>query len=175
MDRLYAPWRMAYIDQPAPAKEHSHNGACVFCSKARSEDDSANLVVFKGIHSFVLMNVYPYTNGHVMVAPYDHTANLDDLSVDTLTEIMLLTRRAVDALRISIHPDGYNIGMNLGKVAGAGIADHLHMHIVPRWDGDTNFMPVIAETKILPDSLESSFNKLRAAWKTLEEQDRAKP
>ena len=172
MDRLYAPWRMAYIDQPAAAKEHFAEGECVFCRKSRSEDDAGDLVLFKGCHAFVLMNLYPYTNGHLMVAPYDHTANLNDLSPETLSEIMLLTRRAARALGHSIHPDGYNIGMNVGKVAGAGIADHLHMHIVPRWDGDTNFMPVIADTKILPDSLEGSYRKLRAAWEALEEIDR---
>lgn len=170
MERLYAPWRMAYVDQPGAVKEHLADGDCVFCRKAADSDDLKNLVIHRGRTAFVLMNIFPYTNGHVMVAPYAHTASLDDLLPDALFEIMDLARRAVKALELSIHPDACNLGMNLGQAAGAGIADHLHLHVVPRWNGDTNFMPVLFDTKVLPDSLENSYRKLRAAWETLPEE-----
>lgn len=170
MERLYAPWRMAYVDQPGSAKEQMADGRCVFCKKAADDSDIENLLIHRGRHSFVLMNLFPYNNGHVMVAPYRHTASLDDLDPETLLEMMVLARTAVRVLGFGIHPDAYNIGMNLGQVAGAGIADHLHLHVVPRWNGDTNFMPVLSDTKVLPDSLENSCRKLRDAWQALEQE-----
>jgi ATP adenylyltransferase len=155
MDRLYAPWRMAYIDQPD--KDHPQDGSgCIFCDKAASPDDDRNLVVHRGQSAFVLLNLFPYNNGHLMVAPYRHTSRLEELDDSALLELMTLTRQAQMALDRAFHPHGYNLGMNLGTVAGAGIADHLHLHIVPRWNGDTNFMPVLADVKVLPDSLEHS-------------------
>ena len=163
MERLYAPWRMAYIDQPGKDTA-AHGSGCIFCDKAGETDDDRNLIVHRGAHAFVLLNLFPYNNGHLMVAPYQHTARLDDLDDAATLEIMTLARRAQAALARAFHPHGYNLGMNLGTVAGAGIADHLHLHIVPRWDGDTNFMPVLADVKILPDSLENSARKLREAW-----------
>ena len=163
MDRLYAPWRMAYIDQPD--KDHPADGSgCIFCDKARQQDDDKNLIVHRGQSALVLLNLFPYNNGHLMVAPYQHTAQLSELDEPVLLELMTLTRQAQAALEKAFHPHGYNLGMNLGTVAGAGIADHLHLHVVPRWNGDTNFMPVLADVKVLPDSLENSAKKLREAW-----------
>lgn len=163
MDRLYAPWRMAYIDQPD--KDHPTDGTgCIFCEKSQQTNDETNLIVHRGHSAFVLLNLFPYNNGHLMVAPYRHTACLEDLDEAALLEMMTLTRQAQTALNRAFHPHGYNLGMNLGTVAGAGIADHLHLHIVPRWNGDTNFMPVLADVKVLPDSLAGSAEKLRAAW-----------
>lgn len=166
MDRLYAPWRMAYVEQPqAPAPDAT---GCVFCDKAASADDGANLIVHRGNYCFVLLNLFPYNNGHLLVVPYLHTATLADLSVPTALELMTLTQAAQAALAKAMHPEGYNLGMNLGTAAGAGIADHLHLHVVPRWNGDTNFMPVLADVKVLPDALENTCRKLREAWATLE-------
>lgn len=166
MERLWAPWRMAYIDNNEAPKPHTRE--CVFCAKVAESDDVANLIVHRGSNAFVLLNLYPYNNGHLMIVPYQHTSRLVDLSDETMLEIMLLTRRAQNALASAFAPDGYNIGINLGRIAGAGIADHLHQHIVPRWGGDSNFMHVIADTKVMPDSLESSFRKIKAAWEQLD-------
>jgi len=153
MEKLWAPWRMAYIEVP-------QSPGCVFCTKTPAEDDREQLVLYRGEHCFVLMNLFPYNNGHLMIAPYRHTADLVGLTAEEQTEMMTLTRYCVRVLGEAFHPDAYNIGMNLGRVAGAGIADHLHMHVVPRWNGDTNFMPVIAETKVLPDALYGSYDKI---------------
>jgi ATP adenylyltransferase len=164
MERLWAPWRMAYIKaadlvKPGPS-------GCIFCDKPAEQNDPANLIVHRGKTAFVLMNLFPYNNGHLMIAPYKHTSSLVDLDDETRLEIMSLSCEAQRALEVAFKPEGYNLGMNLGKVAGAGIADHLHLHIVPRWNGDTNFMPVLADTKVLPDSLESSYIKIVEAWKS---------
>jgi len=136
--------------------------ACLFCDKPSQppERDRDNLLLERGERAYVLMNLYPYNTGHVMVAPYQHTADLGGLDPSTATEILALTQRAVRALEQEHHPHGFNIGMNLGRVAGAGIPDHLHLHIVPRWGGDTNFMPVTADTKVMPESLERTFQRL---------------
>jgi len=154
---------MAYIKTEEMAKPGPTG--CIFCDKPEEQDDNANLIVHRGKKAFVLMNLFPYNNGHLMIAPYKHTASLDDLDEDALLEIMTLCREAQHALAGAFRPEGYNLGMNLGKVAGAGIAEHLHLHIVPRWNGDTNFMPVLADTKVLPDSLQGSYNKIVEAWK----------
>jgi ATP adenylyltransferase len=164
MERLWAPWRMAYIKsgdlvKPGPS-------GCIFCDKPAQQEDKANLIVHRGKTAFVLMNLFPYNNGHLMIAPYKHTSSLADLDDEARLEIMSLSCEAQRALETAFRPEGYNLGMNLGKVAGAGIADHLHLHIVPRWNGDTNFMPVLADTKVLPDSLESSYTKIVEAWKS---------
>lgn len=156
MERLWAPWRMAYIEVPQIR-------GCVFCEKPRAGDDREQLILHRGEHCFVIMNLFPYNNGHVMVAPYRHTADLVGLTEEEQAEMMRLTRYCVRVLQEAFRPDAFNLGMNLGKSAGAGIADHLHMHIVPRWDGDTNFMPVLGETKVLPDALFSTYDKVRAA------------
>src|SRR5579884_813063 len=140
---LWAPWRIDYILGPK-------TGECIFC-----HPDPAR-VLESGEHCLTMLNAYPYAPGHVMVAPRRHVAELDRLDDEELSELMRLARRAVGALRVAMTPDGFNVGLNLGKVAGAGIADHLHMHVVPRWDGDNNFMPVLADTHVIPQSLEAS-------------------
>jgi ATP adenylyltransferase len=153
---------MAYIKMNEQTKKGPTG--CVFCDKSASTDDVENLLIFRGKKAFVLMNLYPYNNGHLMVAPYLHTANLSDLDDETLLEIMLLTSQSQQALARAFAPNGYNVGINLGQIAGAGIADHLHQHIVPRWNGDSNFMHVIADTKVLPESLAVTREKIVAAW-----------
>jgi ATP adenylyltransferase len=156
MERLWAPWRMAYVEVAKPQ-------GCIFCEKPREGRDDENLILQRGKTAFVIMNAFPYNNGHLMVAPYRHTAELESLSVEERDELMALAQESLGLLRAAFGPDGYNLGMNLGRIAGAGIADHLHLHVVPRWNGDTNFMPVVADTKVLPDSLQNSYRKLREA------------
>jgi ATP adenylyltransferase len=157
MEVKFTPWRMAYIGGPKAT-------GCVFCAAATATDDAAFYVVARGRYCFVILNAFPYNNGHVMVLPYEHTADLVALDPEAAQELMDMTRAAVDALRRSMHPTGYNIGMNLGEAAGAGIADHLHMHVVPRWSGDTNFMSVVGETRLIPQSLADTWEMLRGAW-----------
>ncbi|HEY3328749.1 MAG TPA: HIT domain-containing protein [Capsulimonadaceae bacterium] len=153
---------MAYIDKSDLPKKDEHR--CIFCDKAADDDDQRNLILYRGRTAFVLLNLYPYNNGHLMIAPYQHTCKLTELSDETMLEIMQLTRDAQLALKGAFAPDGYNVGINLGAIAGAGIADHMHQHIVPRWGGDSNFMHVIGDTKVMPDSLENSYRKIKEAW-----------
>ena len=162
MERLYAPWRMAYIEQPQKPNEKSTG--CVFCDAAASDDDLANLIVRRSSSAFVILNKFPYNNGHLMIVPYRHTAALTELPDRATLELLTLAKAAQAALDTAMHPEGYNLGMNLGKAAGAGIADHLHLHVVPRWNGDTNFMPVLSDVKVMPDSLEHTCLLLRHAW-----------
>jgi ATP adenylyltransferase len=136
---------------------------CIFCEKPAEGHDERNWILHRGGRAFIILNAFPYNNGHLMVAPFRHTADVESLHPEEQAEIFDLTRLCVALLREAYRPDGYNIGMNLGKVAGAGVADHLHMHIVPRWNGDTNFMPVLGDTKVLPDSLDSTYRKLHEA------------
>lgn len=159
MERLWAPWRMQYIDQNEPE-------GCVFCQKPLESDPEA-LVVHRAEHGFVMMNAFPYNNGHLLIAPYQHTSRIADLSPKERLELMDLVALCLDLLDETAHPEGYNFGANLGRVAGAGIADHVHFHLVPRWNGDTNFMPVVADTKVLPEALESMCSKLREALGTI--------
>ena len=157
MEVKFTPWRMAYIGGPKAT-------GCVFCAAAAATDDATFYVVARGRYCFVILNAFPYNNGHVMVLPYEHTADLVALDPEAAQELMDMTRAGVDALRRSMHPTGYNIGMNLGEAAGAGIADHLHMHVVPRWNGDTNFMTVVGGTRLIPQALEETWRVLREAW-----------
>jgi ATP adenylyltransferase len=137
----------------------------VFCYlRDHSDDDEQNYVLHRGSHNFVVLNLYPYISGHLMVVPYDHVAELDGASKDTTDEMMDLAKRAQTALRAAYSPEGYNLGMNLGKAAGAGIADHLHIHVMPRWAGDTNFMTSVAQTRVLPEDLATTYQKLRARF-----------
>jgi ATP adenylyltransferase len=156
MERLWAPWRMTYI---ASADEVE---GCIFCRFPAEDCDEKNLIIFRGDQGFVMLNAYPYSNGHLMVSPYQHTADLDNLSDAEMLDMMALTRRAVNLLKTAFRPDGFNIGINMGRVAGAGIVDHVHIHIVPRWNGDTNFMPVLADTRVIPESLQGVYARLRA-------------
>jgi ATP adenylyltransferase len=147
---LWAPWRIEYITGPK-------DGECIFCEAASSRHhDPAHEPIDRGAHCLTILNAYPYAPGHVMVAPFRHVAALEDLSDDEMLDLMRLTRRAILAIRTAMAPDGFNVGLNLSKVAGAGIADHLHQHVVPRWNGDTNFMPVLADTNVIPQALEAT-------------------
>jgi len=142
----------------------SEKGAeCLFCKVIAANEDFQNLVLHRGKKAFIMLNAYPYNNGHVMVAPYAHVRSLDQLDTETLTEIMLLINKSLGALKKSMNPDGFNIGANIGAVAGAGIEEHVHVHVVPRWCGDTNFMPVLAETRLIPEELHDTYRKLEAA------------
>ena len=133
---------------------------CIFCAALDAGDDEANLIVHRGGRCFVVLNKYPYTNGHLMVAPYEHVAELQGLDDETMAEIMALAQRGIAALETSYSPHGYNVGFNQGRVAGAGVEHHIHMHVVPRWGGDTNFMPVLADARVMPQSLDDSFAAL---------------
>jgi ATP adenylyltransferase len=155
MDYLWSPWRYRYVAQEEPSS------GCVFCGKSQDFDDERNRIIFRGRHSFVLLNIYPYTSGHVMVAPYAHIGSLSEADDGTWTEIAHLTRRAEQALQIAYRPEGVNLGMNLGKSAGAGIANHMHMHVLPRWHADSNFMTVIGETRVIPENLADTYKKLK--------------
>jgi len=155
MDRLWAPWRIGYVSQPNKEDE------CFLCEAAGSCDDQRSMVVLRGRTSFCMLNRWPYNNGHLMVAPVTHKADLADLTDAELLEQMQLLRRCRDNLAAAVKPHGYNIGLNLGKAAGAGLAGHMHWHIVPRWEGDTNFMPVLSDAKVIAQSLESLYELLR--------------
>lgn len=146
---LWAPWRIEYILAP---KE----GECIFCEAVAGDGAQARWVVDRGEQCFTMLNAYPYAPGHVLVAPNRHVAELEDLTSEEMLELMVLARRAVAAQRAAMSPDGFNVGLNVGRVAGAGIADHLHLHVVPRWEGDTSFMPVLADTRVIPQALEAS-------------------
>jgi ATP adenylyltransferase len=136
---------------------------CFFCAKARERDDRRNFVLYRGEHNFVLLNAYPYAAGHLMIAPYAHQGNLVELSSETTTEMMDLAKRSIRALRKAYRTESFNVGMNLGAAAGAGIADHIHLHVVPRWIGDSNFMSVLGQTRLIPETIEATYDRLREA------------
>jgi ATP adenylyltransferase len=156
MQVLWAPWRMEYILE---AKGQTEEG-CIFCSLPRAQADRDHLILWRSRRTFVILNRFPYNPGHLMVVPYAHSADLDLLVPDELTDLMLCLRRAVSCLRRAMNPDGYNIGINLGRTAGAGVPGHVHYHVVPRWEGDLNFMPVLAETKVIPQHLLRTYDQL---------------
>ena len=158
MEPLHAPWRIEYILAPKPALEQS-----LFTTIAQSNDDEANYVVARDRTCYALLNKYPYTGGHLMVVPYKQTQDLNGLTEEEMSDLMKLTRRCQNALTKVMKPDGFNLGVNLGKCAGAGIAEHLHIHIVPRWSGDTTFLPVLASTTVVPQALSELAKLLRAA------------
>jgi ATP adenylyltransferase len=157
MDYLWTPWRYRYVAEPKNLE------GCVFCNAQAAERDEEWLIVQRAVKNFVILNRYPYTAGHVMIVPYAHTADFSGLEKDTAGEMMLLAQRVQAAIEDTYHPDGFNIGMNLGLSAGAGIADHLHLHVVPRWTGDTNFMTTVSETRLQPEELSVTYTKLRKA------------
>jgi ATP adenylyltransferase len=157
MESLHAPWRLEYILSPKPELKSG-----LFARIAQSSDDLANLVIARDRTCFALLNRYPYNGGHLMVVPYKESPDLAGLTDDETNDLWKLARRCIEALKAVMRPDGFNVGINLGKVAGAGIHEHLHIHIVPRWTGDTNFMPVLAGTGVLPDALADIAAKLRA-------------
>src|SRR5262245_50932350 len=158
MERLWAPWRLEYV-------QHADElGGCFFCAAAEGDDDEGRLVVHRGERAFVLLNKFPYASGHMLVAPYRHGLNFGDLADDEALEIHRLGARGLDALKAVYKPDGFNLGWNIGRIAGAGIPDHGHLHVVPRWAGDTNFMPVLGDVKIIPEYQSTTRRKLADAW-----------
>jgi len=161
LDRLWAGWRAAYV---AGATADDDGGGCVLCRLAATTDDEAALVVERTATTITVMNLYPYGSGHLMVAPLRHEADLDGLSESEAVDLTRAQRRALRAIRAAFAPDGVNLGANLGRAAGAGIPGHLHVHLLPRWVGDTNFMTAVAEVRVLPEDLPSTYRKLRAVW-----------
>lgn len=154
MDYIWAPWRVTYIEQPKPE-------GCILCEKPKASEDEANLILFRGDHNFVMLNLYPYNPGHLMVAPYRHLSHPSLLTDAESAEHFKLITRCTEWLAEGMKPHGFNVGMNLGRVAGAGIDDHIHSHVVPRWTGDSNFMPVVADTKVVSEALTATWRKLK--------------
>ena len=157
---LWAPWRIEYILS-------QKSGQCIFCEASAGDEEHARWVIDHSEHCFTMLNAYPYGPGHVLIAPRRHIADLEDLTGDEMLELMTLARRAVGAQRAAMSPDGFNAGLNLGRVAGAGIVDHLHLHVVPRWEGDTSFMPVLADTRVIPQALDAAKKALIEALKQI--------
>ncbi|MEE3196764.1 MAG: HIT domain-containing protein [Candidatus Neomarinimicrobiota bacterium] len=154
MQQLWAPWRINYI------REQKEKG-CIFCSKQKSTDDKNSLILSRGDHSFVLMNLYPYNNAHLLISPYEHVETTDKLNLETLNEIIWFANESMIIMKENLKADGYNFGANIGSAGGAGIVDHIHFHVVPRWNGDTNFMPVISETKVQVQGLQETYDELK--------------
>jgi ATP adenylyltransferase len=157
MDYLWTPWRYAYVSTAEKAT------GCVFCDAAAANDDAKTRIVYRGQHCFVILNTYPYTPGHVMIVPYAHLDELCNLPPKAANEMMALSQRMESVLRELYHPDGINLGMNIGKAAGAGIAGHIHMHVLPRWVADANFLSVVSETRVLPETLDQTWNRITTA------------
>ena len=160
MEYLWSPWRMDYITNP---KQKS----CVFCCEAARQDGTENLIVSRAQRAFIILNRYPYTSGHLMVVPFSHFSSLELLDSETRTEMMEMCAAALRILREEYRPQGFNVGVNIGEAAGAGIEEHVHLHIVPRWVGDTNFMSSLAHTRVLPETLEATYARLKKAWENL--------
>jgi ATP adenylyltransferase len=158
MERLWAPWRLEYV-QSADEQE-----GCIFCLAAESDDDEKQLVVHRGERAFVMLNKFPYSSGHLMVAPYRHGIEFGDLDDDEALEIHRLGAQGLEALKAVYKPDAFNLGWNIGRIAGAGIPGHGHLHVVPRWAGDTNFMPVLGDVKVIPEHLSATRARLAEAW-----------
>lgn len=158
MKNIFAPWRMAYIQA-----SQKHEG-CIFCDFPEEQKDEERLILARGSTCFVILNAYPYNPGHLMVAPYRHTAEYDLLCDEEMSELHRLGAKSVSVLKKVMAPQGFNLGINLGKVAGAGFDEHLHLHVVPRWNGDTNFMPAIAEVRVVAEALSATYKKIREAW-----------
>jgi ATP adenylyltransferase len=162
MENLWAPWRMAFIEQETPQPQQ-----CIFCTHPAAQRDEEYHIPYRGERCYMMLNRYPYNNGHLMIAPYQHVDSIEKLDPATLAELMAQAQLALRALRQVMNPDGFNMGINQGKVAGAGFAEHMHLHVVPRWNGDTNFMPVIADIKVIPELLDSVYQKLKQAMESL--------
>ncbi|MEZ0394637.1 MAG: HIT domain-containing protein [Desulfurococcaceae archaeon] len=154
---LWNPWRFEYVRSASKAE------VCLFCALQRKEDEEA-LIVHRGRHSFVVMNAFPYNTGHLMIAPYRHVGSLEALSEEELSELVMLVAKSLRVLRVAFNPDGFNVGVNIGRAAGAGVPDHVHVHVVPRWTGDNNFIAVLTQTKTLPMALEEAYRTIRGAW-----------
>lgn len=154
MELIWAPWRIEYIQMEKPE-------GCILCNKPEQNNDTLNYILYRGQKNFVMLNAYPYNPGHLMIAPYRHTASIEELTDEELKEHFEIARRSTSILRQVFNPGGFNLGINLGRIAGAGIDDHFHTHIVPRWQGDTNFMPVIADVRVVPEALSETYQKLK--------------
>jgi ATP adenylyltransferase len=163
LDRLYTPWRFDYI-KGASGEKTGFGDACVFCTLSSCEDDEQTFILHRAPRNFVILNIYPYTSGHLMIVPFEHTADFAALAKETSDEMMDLAKRAQGVLQQTYHPHGFNLGMNLGQAAGAGVSDHLHLHVLPRWAGDANFMSTVGETRVIPEDLRTTFDKLRASF-----------
>jgi len=162
---IWAPWRGTYVTSGNKPLSDS-----VFCDKIKSFDDKGNYILFRGNFAFVIMNLYPYNNGHIMIVPINHKSDILELNKNEFIEMGILMRHSIEIIKETMHAEGFNVGFNLGSAAGAGIAAHLHMHIVPRWNGDTNFMPIISETKIISEHLDVTYAKLAEFYGKLKEQ-----
>jgi len=160
MKHLWSPWRMTYIEN------NKKEEGCVFCNAQAQADSAENLIAFRGKYSYVILNRFPYTSGHLMVIPFNHVATIEGLDSDIRAEMMELTSRCTTELGKIYKPQGFNVGINMGEAAGAGVLGHVHIHIVPRWAGDTNFMSAVGETRVLPESLEQTYDRVRAAFET---------
>ncbi len=165
MDRLWSPWRYNYITGASgeKASDDDSSFSCIFCKlrDANAAIDERNFIIHRAEHNYIVLNLYPYASGHLLIVPYEHTAELDAASDETTAELMRLAVRCHTALREAYTPDGFNLGMNLGQAAGAGVAAHIHLHILPRWMGDANFMTTVGETRVLPEDLATTYRKLR--------------
>jgi len=157
MEQIWAPWRIEYIQMEKPE-------GCILCDKPKENDDATNYILYRGDNNFIILNGYPYNPGHLMIAPYRHIATLEELTDEERREHFEIVSRSVKLLRKVFNPAGFNIGMNLGRIAGAGIDDHIHTHIVPRWQGDTNFMPVISSVRVMPEALAETYEKLKGKF-----------
>ena len=157
MEQIWAPWRIEYIEMEKPK-------GCILCDKPKENNDAQNYILYRGDKNFIMMNLYPYNAGHLMIAPYRHIANLEELNNEELREYWQIVTRSLKVLRKVFNPGGFNIGINMGKAAGAGIEEHVHTHIVPRWQGDTNWMPVIADVRVVPEALAETYRKLKGKF-----------
>ena len=156
--KLWAPWRMKYIE----CIDTCPDGACIFCEKPKQNEDEKNFIIYRGKTCYIILNIFPYNNGHLMIVPYKHTSELSDLDSETRLELLDTVDKAMAAIKNVMRPEGFNLGINFGRTAGAGIEDHIHIHIEPRWNGDTNFMPVIGSTKVISESLEECYARLKS-------------
>lgn len=159
MDFIWSPWRYDYM-----ASHGERRAGCVFCIGEDPTHDAERLVLFRANHNFIILNLFPYTSGHLMIAPYEHRDTIMDAKTEQLSEMMELSQRSIAALEKVYRPEGFNLGMNLGQCAGAGVRDHFHLHVVPRWTGDANFMSIIGETRVLPEELGRTYERLKSVW-----------
>jgi ATP adenylyltransferase len=159
MKHIWSPWRMEYVEKS------TEQGRCLFCDQLAQSDGLENLILHRGQHAFVILNRYPYTNGHMMVVPFEHKPSFDALDEKVLSEVMILASEALVVLREAYGAESFNVGANIGTAAGAGVADHVHMHVLPRWKGDTSFMTTTGEVRVIPEALESTYARLQAVWK----------
>lgn len=160
MDHLWTPWRMTYLQGNAPKSD-----GCLFCNVAATpEADATTFVLHRGQHAYIILNLYPYNNGHLMIVPFAHAESIEQLPAEALAEIMTLSQRSLAVLRKAYNPHAFNIGINIGSAAGAGVPGHVHMHIVPRWSGDTNFMSALSNTRVIPEMVSETYERLHSLW-----------